>query len=163
MTQTQTIYFNMDGTIADLYSVDGWLDYLIAENPFPYQQARPLLDMELLTSICRQLQQNGMNIGIVSWCSKESSQEYKALVRQAKREWLAQNFPLEFDEIHIVKYGQNKRSVGGNIGDILFDDEPQNIANWIGHRKQDRVAINCKNNPQVIIDTLETLLKKLSQ
>ena len=27
------ICFDMDGTIADLYSVDGWLDYLRAENP----------------------------------------------------------------------------------------------------------------------------------
>lgn len=30
-----TIWFDMDGTIADLYGVDGWLEMLIAEDPTP--------------------------------------------------------------------------------------------------------------------------------
>ena len=29
---TKAIYFDMDGTIADLYGVDGWLDSLVAAN-----------------------------------------------------------------------------------------------------------------------------------
>ena len=28
----KAIYFDLDGTIADLYGVEGWLDDLIAEN-----------------------------------------------------------------------------------------------------------------------------------
>ena len=27
----KAIYFDMDGTIADLYGVNGWLDYLVGE------------------------------------------------------------------------------------------------------------------------------------
>ena len=32
---TKAIYFDMDGTIADLYAVDGWLDMLRAYDPTP--------------------------------------------------------------------------------------------------------------------------------
>lgn len=34
------ICFDMDGTIADLYGVENWLDYLIAEDVKPYAEAR---------------------------------------------------------------------------------------------------------------------------
>ena len=36
---TNAIYFDMDGTIADLYGFDGWLDYLHAEDVKPYAEA----------------------------------------------------------------------------------------------------------------------------
>ena len=32
-----TINFDMDGTIADLYGVENWLEYLIAGDTFPTQ------------------------------------------------------------------------------------------------------------------------------
>ena len=34
----KAIYFDMDGTIADLYAVDGWLADLRSENVRPYRQ-----------------------------------------------------------------------------------------------------------------------------
>ena len=38
---TTTIFFDMDGTIADLYGVENWLDYLIASDVLPYEIAKP--------------------------------------------------------------------------------------------------------------------------
>ena len=38
MEYNRTIVFDMDGTIADFYGVDGWLDYLKAENTTPYEE-----------------------------------------------------------------------------------------------------------------------------
>ena len=35
----KAIYFDMDGTIANLYAVENWLDMLRAFNPTPYEQA----------------------------------------------------------------------------------------------------------------------------
>ena len=37
--------FDMDGTIADLYAVNGWLEQLRAYNPNPYKVAEPMWDM----------------------------------------------------------------------------------------------------------------------
>ena len=48
MVMNKEICFDMDGTIADLYSVNGWLDYLIAEDVTPYAQAKVMLNMSAL-------------------------------------------------------------------------------------------------------------------
>ena len=37
------INLDMDGTITNLYGVQNWLDYLIAEDVTPYAIAKPLL------------------------------------------------------------------------------------------------------------------------
>ena len=42
------ICFDMDGTIADLYGVENWLDNLIAENVKPYAEAKPMLNLSAL-------------------------------------------------------------------------------------------------------------------
>ena len=52
----KAIYFDMDGTIADLYGVDGWLDDLMNESTRPYAAAAPLLNMQQLA---RSLLQSG--------------------------------------------------------------------------------------------------------
>ena len=38
------IYFDMDGTIADLYGVENWLNDLRTERTTPYEIATPLCD-----------------------------------------------------------------------------------------------------------------------
>ena len=59
-----TIYFDMDGTIADLYGVENWLDFLINEKPTPYIKARPLCNLRVLARKLNILQQKGVKIGI---------------------------------------------------------------------------------------------------
>ena len=54
-----TINFDMDGTIADLYGVENWLDYLIAENTRPYAIAKPLVNLSALARKLNALQRMG--------------------------------------------------------------------------------------------------------
>ena len=101
-----TIYFDMDGTIANLYGVENWLEKLRAEDVSPYVEAEPLVDMRELSRLLNDLQLSGVNLGIISWLSKDATKEYDKMVRRAKREWLMENLPaVEWDEIHLVKYG----------------------------------------------------------
>ena len=46
---TKAIYFDMDGTIANLYGVDGWLDCIIKEYTKPYREAKSLINMRKLS------------------------------------------------------------------------------------------------------------------
>lgn len=127
MTKTK-IYFDMDGTIADFYGVEGWLDDLIASNPRPYIEAKPLVDMNRLANELNEIQANGYEIGIISWLSKTGTEDFNKAVTLAKLEWLAKYLgTVEFDEIHIVKYGTPKETLGNGI---LFDDEEPNRKNW---------------------------------
>lgn len=125
----KAIWFDMDGTIADLYGVEGWLDYLLAGDVFPYTEAAPMLNFSLLARLLNRLQAEGWKLGIVSWTSKSGSDLYNGEVALAKLVWLHQHLKsVEWDEIKIVKYGTNKYNVCG--GGILFDDEEGNRNDW---------------------------------
>lgn len=129
---TTTIYFDMDGTIADLYSVPNWLPLLRAYDPKPYAEAKPLVNLNSLARILNRLQRQGIRIGIISWLSKTSTPEYDAKVTTAKKKWLAKHLSsVVFDEIHIVPHGTPKQNFA-TANDILFDDEAKNRENWIG-------------------------------
>lgn len=126
-----TIYFDMDGTIANLYGVENWLEKLRAEDVSPYVEAEPLVDMRELSRLLNVLQLSGVNLGIISWLSKDATKEYDKMVRRAKREWLMENLPgVEWDEIHLVKYGTPKHSCCRENFGILFDDNDAVREKW---------------------------------
>ena len=127
-----TIWFDMDGTIADLYGVENWLDMLIAEDPTPYLVARPLVRLSALARKLNTLQRKGYKIGVISWLSRSGSLSYNAVVTAAKYKWLADHLPsVDFDEIHVVPYGTPK-AIFSSGSDVLFDDEEKNRIDWAG-------------------------------
>ena len=130
---TKAIYFDMDGTIADLYGVEGWLNDLESENARPYATAKPLIRMSALARVLNRLQREGYTIGIISWLSKGGSDDYNEKVAYAKQKWLKQHLAsVNFDEINIVKYGTPKSTAVNIQGGILFDDEERNRTEWNG-------------------------------
>ena len=130
---TKAIYFDMDGTIANFYGVNGWLDYLKAEDATPYAAAAPLLRLSALAKVLNNLQRKGYTIGIVSWLAKNSTTEFDEKVTTTKIQWLKAHLKsVHFDEIHIVKYGTPKEEVVNFPNGILFDDEEHNRETWQG-------------------------------
>lgn len=139
------IWFDMDGTIADLYGVENWLPKLIAEDETPYKTAKPLVNMQVLARTLNNLRHNGYTINIVSWLSKGGSESYNERVTTAKKNWLKSHLKsVEFSKIDIIEYGIPKEN--GRNG-ILFDDEEQNRKNWNG------IAYSAEN----ILETLRSL------
>jgi len=133
MAKKITINFDMDGTIADLYGVENWLDYLIAENTFPYANAKPLLRLSALARKLNALQRNGYNLAVISWLSKSGTEEYNEAVTEVKLAWLKEHLPsVRWNEIHIVPYGTPKQNFCYTPFDVLFDDEERNRTNWTG-------------------------------
>ena len=129
------IVFDMDGTLADFYGVDGWLTDLENHNPRPYEVAKPLVDMELLTDLLDLLKAQGWIICVTSWLANHSNKEFDKLTRMAKIEWLKKyNFP--YDEIHLVKYGTTKADCTRNKKgyQVLVDDNEKVRKGWtLGH------------------------------
>lgn len=124
------IYFDMDGTIADLYGVENWLEYLINEDTYPYEHARPLINLSLLARTIHKAEKRGIEFGIISWLSKNSSLAYGEEIAKAKMKWLRQHLPsVNWHEIHIVEYGTSK-AIYKSHNDVLFDDEERNRNEW---------------------------------
>lgn len=127
------ICFDMDGTIANLYGVDNWLEYLINKDEYPYLNADVMINMNSLARVLNRLQRNGIKIGIISWLAKNSNESYDEKVTVAKKKWLKKHLSsVHFDFIEIVTYGTDKNIVCESENDILFDDEIRNRENWNG-------------------------------
>ncbi len=127
----RTLVFDMDGTIANLYEVEGWLNDLRSFNPRPYIVAQPMYDMEVLATVLNLFRAKGWKVAITSWLSKDSTKEYDEMVRKAKREWL-EKYDFPFDEIHLVKYGTTKANCTPKNGgfQILVDDNEKVRKGW---------------------------------
>lgn len=129
----KTIWFDMDGTIANLYAVDNWLDKLRAYDASPYMQAEPLQNMNLLARLLNKLQRKGFKIGVISWLSKEPTPEYDLAVIHAKEAWLNKHLTsVSWDSKFFVPYGTKKSLFLNSNDDILFDDEKRNRDEWTG-------------------------------
>lgn len=126
------IWFDMDGTIVDLYGVNNWLEMLIAEDETPYAIAKPIVNLSLLARLMNRAQRNGYEICIVTALAKNSTNDYDEKVRNAKIKWLARHLKsVHFDEIKFVPYYYTKNDVNdGN--DWLFDDEERHLSAWTG-------------------------------
>jgi hypothetical protein len=139
----------MDGTIANLYGVDNWLDKLHASDASPYAEAGVMLNMSQLARLLNQLQTMGYKLGIISWLSKCPTAEYDRLVGAAKVWWLEKHLAsVSWDEIKIVPHGMPKEWFKQSEDDILFDDEAKNRENWDGDAYE----------PEMIIKVLKALL-----
>lgn len=126
------IAFDMDGTLADLYGVKGWLADLLAEKTDPYERAKPLINLSTLARTIHKLQARGYRFAIVSCTSKGGSEAYKQKIAVAKQKWLKQHLPsVEWDAIFIIDYDTPKMSVV-NEPSILFDDEERHRKAWNG-------------------------------
>ena len=127
----RTLVFDMDGTIANLYGVENWLEMLRAEDPTPYIVAQPMYDMDTLKVVLEMLKLQGWTIAVTSWLSMGSTREYDKLVRKAKKEWL-ERYDFPFDEIHLVAYGTTKANCTRKNGgyQILVDDNEKVRNDW---------------------------------
>lgn len=122
------INFDMDGTIADLYGVDGWLNDLINGDTRPYDIAKPLVNLSSLARILNKLQTKGYIINIISWTAKSGTTEYNERIKASKLKWLAKHLKsVKFNNVYIVPYGTPKHEIASGI---LFDDEIGNRTAW---------------------------------
>ena len=127
-----TLWFDMDGTIANLYGVENWLPKLQAHDETPYAEAKPIVNMNVLARLMNRVQRNGYRICIVTALAKDSNADYDERVINAKKKWLHIHLKsVQFDEVRFVSYATVKNDVNdGN--DYLFDDEERHLKNWTG-------------------------------
>lgn len=138
-----TIWFDLDGTLADLYGVENWLSYLMNSDTLPYEIAKPLVRFSALARILNNLQKKGYQIGIISWLAKSGTNDYNERVATAKLNWIRKHLAsVRFDEIHIVAYGTYKETFAKTKQDILFDDELNNRKHWTGRAFDETEILN---------------------
>ena len=150
----KAIYFDMDGTIYDLYGVRDWLPRLQSEDVTAYTEGEPLYDMFNLNSLLEDFNALGVVIGVITWTAKDGSREYNKKVRRAKLNWVRQNLPC-VTEFHCVKYGTPKHQVCTYKDSILVDDNAKVRAAW-----KYGETVDATQNIEIVLKKLLTALIK---
>lgn len=153
------LVFDMDGTIADLFGVEDWLDKIRAYDPTPYQTAEPLVDMAELGCLLRSLQNCGINVAVITWLSKEPNKQYDDEVRKAKRAWLKE-YGFPFDTLRCVAYGTPKHKIeaarlAADEEALIFDDDARVRRDWNLGGAIDPTTTNILDVLKEILDGLE--------
>lgn len=154
--ETKVLVFDMDGTIADLYGVEGWKEMLDGLDPTPYIEAEPMWDMEELVETLNELKTLGYMVIITSWLAMYTTKEYDRAVRTAKKNWL-DNFSFPYDELHLVKYGTTKANCTRKLGgtQTLIDDNAKVREGW-------SLGNTIDPTTEDLIETLKALVESLN-
>lgn len=114
------IYLDMDGTIADLYNVPGWLDKIHSEEKGLYLEAKPLITEE---ELLKQLP-DPTHIWVVTMGPVVCSLDYKIKVFEEKEMWLKKYFPSLLYRV------------------FLNNQDHKNIYSWLKHDPKDILLID---------------------
>ena len=121
-----TIYFDMDGTLAALFFIKGFSEALKAGDTTPYTIAKPLFDTDMMATVIAALKAKGYDIGIISYVDDKNLETGT----KAKKDWLTHYFPYANPaKIHIVTKATPK-SAYCTKGDVLVDDAKANRDDW---------------------------------
>ena len=140
----KTIYFDMDGTLADLYGVrpkviDGQtlnvFQRLDMNDARVYDEAAPISSN---VRMLKELKRRGYRIGIITAGSRfppgtsfSIQAKMNSDTQRYKRQWLARN-GIVVDEFKFVPYGTPKMNAASDRNGILVDDETKVLNNWPG-------------------------------
>jgi len=127
-------YFDMDGTIADLYNVEGWLADILSEQEGLFDNLFPLVDEEQFGNLCEALESQGHTFGIITWLPNGCSAKYAEIVREEKYQWARRFFGtyIQYFTFVALPYGTPKQKalIHRSQKAVLFDDNHEVIELW---------------------------------
>ena len=137
----KSIWFDMDGTIADLYKVEGWLPKLRSNDWSVYSECAPRHNYQRINAAIEALIEDGWQVGVITWASKGIGwgKDLDAIT-EVKFNWLCKFFPALADgHFACIPYGYSKADfLEEKMGDCytvsyLVDDNKEVRQEWRSH------------------------------
>ena len=119
MTKKINVYLDMDGTIADLYGQENWLEMLINEQDGAFINCEPLTNEETLFNL---FPADRYEVKVLSMTPKNATKEYCERVIAEKNAWLDKFFP-NITKRHYLPYGNNKNLKNAKNAILIDDNE----------------------------------------
>lgn len=127
---SKIVYFDMDGTVYDLYNVPQWLELLRSEQEQAFSLGKPLVDMKALAIVCNELINGGWQIGVITWLPMQASADYNDRCTKVKKEWQEKHMPY-VSQFHAQIYGVPKqKAVKKSKTMVLVDDNNEVGQMW---------------------------------
>lgn len=110
------LYFDMDGTICDLYAVPDWLSLLKARAVEPYYRAKPMISPSNMLKLSYSYE-----LHVITWTAKNATTSYHNRIADAKKNWLIAHYGDIFKSINIIPHGTSKADYCRD--GLLIDDD----------------------------------------
>lgn len=135
-----SIWFDMDGTIAELYKVKDWLPALRSNDWSVYDKCLPRAHFERINAAIEALVENGWQVGVITWASKGIGWDrHLDAIGETKFEWLCRFFPALADgKFACIPYGEDKGLY--MIHQMNTNYDPGNIYYLVDDNKEVRAA-----------------------
>lgn len=143
----KTVWFDMDGTLYDLYNIPDWLERLLSEDAPVFYDGRPMYDPYRINKAIKALVAHGWDVGVVTWAPKDVEEDSPFFTEVAYQKlcWIRQYYPELAHNFHCIPYGDSKRNyiyetrvrtslIGGT--QVLVDDNRivrddwEVVSNW---------------------------------
>lgn len=129
------IWFDMDGTIYDLYKIPNWLEMLRAGDMsvFSYDD-RARKSLTRIREAIRALMAQGWEVGVITWAPMHVEADTLTFDEcwEQKYSWIERNFPELAKNFYCVEYGDPKANwvLWNDRPNILIDDNKMVRADW---------------------------------
>ena len=134
-----TVYFDMDGTLADLYGVHDVFKRLDSNDATVYLEAEPI---SKYVDRLKEFKAMGYMIGIITaglrfpaGTPDDIRDKMNEDTAEAKQQWLHENGISPYtDSFQFVPYGVSKYEVAKDKTGILVDDDDRALNTWYSDR-----------------------------
>ena len=137
-----TIWFDMDGTIYELYRIPNWLERVREMDTSVFSDGFPRNDYDRIDIAVEALIEQGWQVGVITWAPKGATMDEINEVSEVKFNWLCKFFPaLANGKFACIPYGESKAQFLIDMGEartlnILVDDNKYVRADWRKHGEQ---------------------------
>lgn len=155
---TKKIFFDLDGTVYDLYGQKDWLPKIRNEESGVFTQKAFLVDYSMFIDKIATLTRKGFTFGVITWLPMNASPEYEEVCRLEKIDWIDTWLPFT-SEVNIQPYGVPKQNAIQKRAKKMFliDDNSEVCKVW--EKDPQRMAINLTTNFSVL-DALDKIIRE---
>lgn len=126
------VYFDLDGTLFDLYGKTDWLETLENERTGAFEgNFLPEINLEELLAVINSLIFKGVEFNVITWLPMQASEEYQKVCTAEKIAWVRENLPF-VNDIICQPYGVPKQNAITKRAKtmILIDDNKEVCRIW---------------------------------
>lgn len=106
---SKKIFFDLDGTLYDLYNIENWLDSLQNEDATVFERGNFIGDYDEFIAIIKELMFKGYTFGVISWLPMYATPEFENECAEVKRKWVQKYLPF-VEEMNFQRYGTPKQN-----------------------------------------------------
>lgn len=157
-----TICFDLDGTLFDLYGKSNWLEMLRTEKPEVFRgDFLPEIDVTKLFLIMARLAAAGARFEVITWLPKYASKEFERACTREKIRWVKNNLPF-IDNISCISYGVPKQTaISKRTSKIFLIDDSEEVGRmWETKTQRKWIKVNKKFT---VVDALAEIYKEIEE